>query len=76
VAHAGGAGGQGFILLQFNGTTSVALISGTSYAIPAGTATMKAWVIGAGGGGAGVGASDSEAGGSGGAGGIAYYAWT
>jgi hypothetical protein len=63
-------------LLQFNGTTSVARISGTSYPIPAGTTSIKAWVIGAGGGGAGVGSSDSEAGGGGGAGGISYYAWT
>jgi hypothetical protein len=52
------------------------LTSGTSYSIPAGTLTLKAWLIGAGGGGAGSPATDTTAGGGGGAGGISYYQWT
>jgi hypothetical protein len=62
--------------LQFNGTTTVVLTSGTSYTIPAGTNTMKAWLIGAGGSGAGSDANDSASGGAGGAGGMVYNSWT
>jgi hypothetical protein len=64
------------LILQFNNSTTVVLTSGTSYSIPAGTNTMKAWLIGAGGSGAGSPATDGTSGGAGGAGGISYYSWT
>ena len=48
--------------------TAVLLTSGTSYTVPAGATTMKAWAIGAGGGRA---VNDS-----GGAGGCAYRTWS
>lgn len=72
----GGAGGDGFLVLQFNSSTPVVLLSGTSYAIPAGTNTIKAWIAGGGGGGAGSTNSDVTSGGGGGGAGISYYAWS
>jgi hypothetical protein len=59
-----------------NNTTTTVLTSGTSYTIPAGTTSLKVWLIGAGGGGAGCPAIDVTSGGAGGAGGIAYYEFT
>jgi hypothetical protein len=63
-------------VLQFNGTTTVVLTSGTSYTVPANTNSIKAWLIGAGGGGAGSPATDATSGGGGGAGGISYREFT
>lgn len=71
----GGDGGQGVLVIQRNGTTTTVLISGTSYAIPGGTYSIKVWLIGAGGGGAGATNNDNTSGGGGAAGGIAYYSW-
>ena len=56
--------------------TYVVLTSGTSYSLPSGATSFKAWVIGAGGGGSGCGASDSTSGGGAGAGGVAYKTFT
>jgi hypothetical protein len=64
-------------VFTFNGTGQqpatnyVVLTSGTSYQIPAGVTTVKAWAVGGGGGGAGASASDGVSGGGGGAGGAA-----
>jgi hypothetical protein len=71
----GGAGGQGVLVILRNGTTSTVLTSGSSYSIPAGTTSIKVWLIGAGGGGAGSTSTDTTVGGGGGAGGTAVYAW-
>jgi hypothetical protein len=71
----GGTGGQGVLIIRRNDTTTTVLTSGTSYSIPAGTTSIKVWLIGAGGGGAGSPQSDGTSGGAGAAGGIAYYAW-
>jgi len=73
----GGTGGQGVVVLQFyDGSTytNVVRTSGSSYAVPAGTKSIKFWAIGAGGGGSGATSNDGDSGGGGGAGGIAYTA--
>jgi hypothetical protein len=75
----GGTGGQGVIVLQIttnSGTSNTVLTSGTSYTLPAGTISFKAWAIGAGGGGGGCGPVDSSSASGGGAGGVAYRTWT
>ena len=50
----GGAGGSGIVIIRYLTPVSftpqaVLLTSGTSYSIPAGATTMKAWVVGGGG---------------------------
>lgn len=74
LAYAGGSGGAGAIILQLDAATPIMITLGTSYTVPFGTTSIKAWVIGGGGGG-GTGYVNSSSGG-GGAGGIAYKQWT
>lgn len=50
----------------------VVLTSGSSYALPANSSRVTAWVVGGGGGGAGAPAADSAAGGGGAAAGLAW----
>jgi hypothetical protein len=74
----GGAGGSGVVVLEFVGpssTTQHLLTSDTSYEGPAGTTTIRAWIVGGGGGGGGAGSGRGASGG-GGAGEIVYYEWT
>lgn len=49
------------------------ILDGTSFVIPAGVTSIKAWVIGGGGGGAGSLNMDGSSGGGGGAGGMVYH---
>ena len=76
--RAGGNGGAGCVVLEFvtsSATTQHLLTSGSTYTLPNGTTTVRAWVVGGGGGGGGAGGARGASGG-GGAGGIAYYEWT
>ena len=77
----GGNGGRGVIVVSFFNAGSslinnILYNSGASFTIPAGTASIKVWVIGAGGGGAGGTAIDGTSGGGGAAGGVAFITKT
>lgn len=86
-SQAGGTGGPGGVVVQYNGGTTGAFItSGTSRTIPTGVRTIKVWAIGGGGGGKSSTSAGTvypsgtvyggKCGGGGGGGGVAWKTWT